>query len=80
MMPYLRAFLYDQHAFQRYMVGGAFLLGAFLESGGVVPGTSIAFHIGPELSQLGSPLKALSLFLAAGGSLPSPPMPTMKEP
>ena len=75
MLPWLRTFcrelLYDQRAFQAHAAAAAFLIGAFLATGGVLPGTdTVLIDVGPAWAKVGRPLQALAVWLAAGGQLP----------
>ena len=71
---YVKAFVYDEAAFQRYSVTLLYAFGWFLASGGVIPGTDVVipFATGPSVAKVGEALKAGALFLAAGGRLPTP--------
>jgi hypothetical protein len=74
-IPWLRNFtrelLYDQRAFQAHAAAACFLVGAFLATGGVLPGTNtVLLDVGPSWAALGRPLQALGVWLAAGGQLP----------
>lgn len=68
---FVLSFLYDEAAFQRYIAAGAYLLGNFIETGGVVPGTSAVVPVPHALSPYAPVLKAAAFYLGAGGALPS---------
>lgn len=68
---FLREFLFDESAWQRYMTIGLFGLGTLLVNGGAVPGTGI---IVPgdwsAWSGWGAPLVGVALYFAAGVKTP----------
>ena len=66
---FIRNFLFDESAAQRYMAAGTYMLGEFLQSGGVIPGTQTVVPIG-NWTSFGPPLKALAFYFGSGGTLP----------
>ena len=63
------AFLLDEAAAQRYLAALCFLVGSWLESGGVVPGTDVVVPVGHAF-KYGPLIKALGFYLGAGSMLP----------
>jgi len=70
---FVTALLFDPAAAQRYLAAGLYLVGEFLASGGVIPGTTtvIPIDVGSWAS-VGALCKAGAFYLGAGGGLPSP--------
>ncbi len=67
---FVHALLYDEDAAKRYFAVGAYMLGVFLESGGVVPGTTVVVNIG-DWKGFGTVCKGVAFYVAAGGGWPS---------
>jgi hypothetical protein len=62
--------LWDESAAQRYLAGACYLIGDWLGSGGVIPGTEVAIgHVGAWYAA-GPYLKAIGIYLGASGGLP----------
>jgi hypothetical protein len=76
----LHQLLWDEATAQRVLAAGLFLIASFLETGGVIPGTSIVVPITALLGSLAAPasslgplLKAGAIYLGASGAIVSSP-------